>query len=256
MLPLRGPASGKDIDLSRVAAALEAGAVHDALALNLKQQSDALYAGYLGQATRFSLTGFLALTALLLIALRSPLRVARVLAPLLLAVLAVAAALVLSGVQLTILHLVGLLLIVAVGSNYALFFDRQANSGDRSSEALTLASLVIANAGTVMGFGLLAFSQVPVLVALGTTVAPAGLRAAIRGDTGDVNAIARAASRMATRFPRRRARRHGAHANDLAAGCLSRRAGFSGGRFPGSCAGAAFAGGLELRRSGIALPGR
>jgi predicted exporter len=177
MLPLRGPASGKDIDLSRVAAALEAGAVHEALALNLKQQSDALYAGYLGQAIRFSLTGLLALTALLLIALRSPPRVARVLAPLLLAVLTVAAALALSGVQLTILHLVGLLLIVAVGSNYALFFDRQANSGDRSSEALTLASLVIANAGTVMGFGLLAFSQVPVLVALGATVAPGAVLA-------------------------------------------------------------------------------
>jgi predicted exporter len=177
MLPLRGPVSGKDIDLSRVAAALEAGAVHDALALNLKQQSDALYAGYLGQAIRFSLTGLLALTALLLIALRSPRRVLRVLAPLLLAVLTVAAALALGGVQLTILHLVGLLLIVAVGSNYALFFDRQTNSGERSSEALTLASLVIANAGTVMGFGLLAFSQVPVLVALGTTVAPGAVLA-------------------------------------------------------------------------------
>jgi predicted exporter len=177
MLPLRGPASGQDIDLSRVAAALEAGAVHEALALNLKQQSDALYAGYLGQAIRFSLTGLLALTALLLIALRSLLRVARVLAPLLLAVLTVAATLAVSGVQLTILHLVGLLLIVAVGSNYALFFDRQANWGDRGSEALTLASLVIANAGTVMGFGLLAFSQVPVLVALGTTVAPGAVLA-------------------------------------------------------------------------------
>jgi predicted exporter len=70
-----------------------------------------------------------------------------------------------------------LLLIVAVGSNYALFFDRQANSGDRSSEGLTLASLVIANAGTVMGFGLLAFSQVPVLVALGATVAPGAVLA-------------------------------------------------------------------------------
>jgi predicted exporter len=32
--------------------------------------------------------------------------------------------------------------------------------------------LVIANASTVIGFGLLSFSQVPVLVALGTTVAP------------------------------------------------------------------------------------
>ena len=41
-----------------------------------------------------------------------------------------------------------------------------------ASESLTLASLVIANASTVIGFGLLSFSQVPVLVALGTTVAP------------------------------------------------------------------------------------
>ena len=111
-------------------------------------------------------------TVLLLIALRSPLRVARVLAPLVLAVLTVAAGLALCGVQLTILHLVGMLLIVAVGSNYALFFDRQANSHEAGSEALTLASLVIANASTVIGFGLLSFSQVPVLVALGTTVAP------------------------------------------------------------------------------------
>jgi predicted exporter len=172
LLPLRGPASGREIDLARVAAALAAGDVHEALALNLKQQSDALYAGYLNQAIRFSLLGFLALTALLLIALRSALRVARVLAPLVLSVLTVAASLAVGGVQLTILHLVGLLLIVAVGSNYALFFDRQANSEDRGSEALTLASLVIANAGTVTGFGLLAFSQVAVLVALGTTVAP------------------------------------------------------------------------------------
>ena len=106
------------------------------------------------------------------IALRSPLRVAKVLAPLALAVLCVAAGLVVSGVQLTILHLVGMLLIVAVGSNYALFFDRQTRVHDAGSDSLTLASLAIANSSTVIGFGLLSFSQVPVLVALGTTVAP------------------------------------------------------------------------------------
>jgi predicted exporter len=114
----------------------------------------------------------LALTALLLIALRSPWRTARVLAPLLLAVLTVAAGLAVAGVHLTILHLVGMLLIVAIGSNYALFFDRQAHAQEGGSEALTLASLLIANASTVIGFGLLSFSQVPVLVSLGTTVAP------------------------------------------------------------------------------------
>jgi predicted exporter len=86
---------------------------------------------------------------------------------LVLAVLTVAACLVLMGQQLTLLHLIGMLLIVAVGSNYALFFDREAGS-----VPLTLASLVIANAATVLGFGVLGFSSVPILAALGSTVAP------------------------------------------------------------------------------------
>lgn len=172
LLPLRSAKPGSEVDLSQVVAALQRGHVDAARVLDLKQESDALYDDYLGEAIHFSLAGFLALTVLLMIALRSPLRVARVLAPLVLAVLAVAAALAIAGVQLTILHLVGMLLIVAVGSNYALFFDRQANSEEAGDAALTLAALVIANASTVIGFGLLSFSQVPVLVALGTTVAP------------------------------------------------------------------------------------
>jgi predicted exporter len=171
LLPLRSAAPGQAIDMARVVAALNDGKVDEARVLDLKQESDALYAEYLSEAIRYSLGGFLALTVLLLIALRSARRVTRVLVPLVMAVLTVAAGLAVCGVHLTILHLVGMLLIVAVGSNYALFFDRQAHAaGD--GEALTLASLLIANASTVIGFGLLSFSQIPVLVALGTTVAP------------------------------------------------------------------------------------
>ncbi len=172
LLPLRGAAAGATIDLKRVFAALQEGHVDGARVLDLKQESDALYGTYLSEAIHYSLGGFLALTLMLLIALRSPLRVARVLAPLVLAVLAVAAGLAVAGVHLSILHLVGMLLIVAVGSNYALFFDRQAHAQEAGEESLTLASLIIANTSTVIGFGLLSFSQVPVLVALGTTVAP------------------------------------------------------------------------------------
>jgi predicted exporter len=192
LLPLRSAAAGGQIDMARVLAALKDAKVDDAQVLDLKQESDSLYASYLSEAIRFSLAGFLALTVLLLIALRSPLRVARVLAPLVLAVLSVAAGLAIAGVHLTILHLVGMLLIVAVGSNYALFFDRQAHAQAGGSEALTLASLVIANASTVIGFGLLSFSQVPVLVALGTTVAPGAflalLFAAIGAPAGNAHA--------------------------------------------------------------------
>jgi predicted exporter len=176
---VRGIETDAPIDTARVAAALRQARLDGAQVIDLKQESDSLYAGYLTEAIRLSLAGGLAIIALLLVALRSPMRVARVLAPLLLAVLTVAAALALCGVQLTILHLVGMLLIVAVGSNYALFFDRQAHRHEADGEALTLASLVIANAGTVIGFGLLSFSQVPVLVALGATVAPGAFLALV-----------------------------------------------------------------------------
>jgi predicted exporter len=179
LLPLHAAAAAQAVDMAAVTAALRAANADDAQVLDLKQQSDTLYAGYLREAIHLSLAGILAIIVLLLIALRSPLRVARVLTPLLLAVLAVAAGLAFCGVQLTILHLVGMLLIVAVGSNYALFFDRQARMHEAGSESLTLASLVIANASTVIGFGLLSFSQVPVLVALGTTVAPGAFLALV-----------------------------------------------------------------------------
>ena len=172
LLPLRSATTGGSIELAQVQAALNSGGVGNARVLDLKRESDALYGSYLSEAIRYSLAGFLTLTILLLIALRSARRVARVLAPLALAVLTVAAGLAVAGVHLSILHLVGMLLIFAVGSNYALFFDRQTHSEEAGNLSLTLASLLIANASTVIGFGLLSFSQVPVLVALGTTVAP------------------------------------------------------------------------------------
>jgi predicted exporter len=172
LLPLHTVAGAEAIDTGRIKAALQSAPLVEAQVLDLKEESDSLYASYLTEAIHLSLAGMLAIFVLLVIALRSPLRVVRILAPLVLAVLTVAAGLALCGVKLTILHLVGMLLIVAVGSNYALFFDRQAAVHQTGSEPLTLASLVIANASTVIGFGLLSFSQVPVLVALGTTVAP------------------------------------------------------------------------------------
>ena len=171
LLPLHaGPA--QSIDTARVAEALQSARLPQVRVLDLKQESDALYAGYLSEAIHLSLAGVLAIVLLLSVTLRSALRTVKVLAPLALAVLTVAAGLALCGVQLTILHLVGMLLIVAVGSNYALFFDRQARVHEAGGESLTLASLAIANTSTVIGFGLLSFSQVPVLVALGATVAP------------------------------------------------------------------------------------
>jgi predicted exporter len=180
LLPLRANVTGAhagDLDMTRVRAALSSNPAGTVLALNMKQETDALYGSYLREAVRLSLAGLGAIVLLLSLALRSAVRVARVIAPLALAVLAVSAGLIVSGIQLTILHLIGLLLIVAVGSNYALFFDRRAAERANAELPLTLASLLIANASTVIGFGVLAFARVPVLSALGTTVAPGALLA-------------------------------------------------------------------------------
>ena len=109
--------------------------------------------------------------------------------PLVLAVLLSLGALAALGLQLGILHLVGLLLVVAVGSNYALFFDmlREAGLGDEGrrddSSDDTLASLLLANLTTVASFGLLAFSSIPVLSAIGVVVAPGALLALVLAAT-------------------------------------------------------------------------
>jgi predicted exporter len=122
------------------------------------------------------LAGLAAIVVLLGVALRSPARVLRVLLPLVIAVLCAAAFVAARGIQLSLLHLVGMLLVVAVGSNYALFFDHGAGVMPPPPIApVTIAALVIANLATVIGFGLLSFSGVPVLEALGMTVAPGAM---------------------------------------------------------------------------------
>ena len=172
LLPLRPPPQGS-IDAARVQAALQGSG---AQLLNLGSATTGLYDGYLRTAASLSLAGIGAIAVLLLVTLRSAARTARVLAPLLAAVLVVVAGLLLAGVQLTLLHLVGLMLIVAVGSNYALFFNRAADA-DGGVEPSTLASLLFANLTTVAGFGPLLLSGVPVLQAMGATVAPGALLA-------------------------------------------------------------------------------
>ena len=167
LLPLTAPEGGS-IDADPIRAALNA--MPDVLFVDMKAESDRLYSGYLHEAIVLSLGGLVAIVALLLAVFRSPMRVLRVIAPLAAAVITVTAGLSLFGQQMIILHLVGLLLVAAVGSNYALFFDRP----DPRTPILprTLASMLFASLTTVAGFGLLAFSDVSLLQALGVTVAP------------------------------------------------------------------------------------
>jgi predicted exporter len=143
--------------------------------VDVKGESNRLYEGYLREAVLLSLAGLAAILGLLFGVTRSAGRVFRIAAPLVVAVTVVIAGLVLADQQLSILHLVGMLLVAAVGSNYALFFDRGAAEGGLSPRVL--ASLPLAAGTTVAGFGILAFSSVPVLSAIGSTVGPGAILA-------------------------------------------------------------------------------
>ena len=134
-----------------------------------------LYQRYLGQAQTQALLGALAVVALIALTLRSARRVMAVCQPLALAVLLTMGLLAALDVPLGILHLVGLLLVVAVGSNYALFFDLLRRQGQADPD--TLASLLLANLTTVLSFGLIALSGIPALSAVGRVVALGALLA-------------------------------------------------------------------------------
>ncbi|WCE93637.1 MMPL family transporter [Acidithiobacillus ferriphilus] len=170
LLPIIAPSSGK-IDSKAVQAAMMHHHIDDAIFVDISGATNTLYSGYIRNALKLSLAGVLGIIILLLAVFRSVIRVVRIMLPLIAAVLVVVAAFVVMGVELNIMNLIGLMLIVAVGSNYALFFDRGGQM-NREGSSRTLLSLVVANMATVIGFAPLAFSGVPVLQAIGATVAP------------------------------------------------------------------------------------
>lgn len=185
MLPLRAPSAApaslksafnaSSLDAAPIRTAVEHADVPGALFVDMKAEADRLYVNYVREDLRLSLAGFAAIALLLLVALRSPQRTLRALAPLVAAVLVVTAGFAVARVPLTILHLVGMLLIVAVGSNYALFFNQRT----QAIAPQTLVSLLVANLATVAGFGLLAFSRVPMLETFGLTVGPGAMLALV-----------------------------------------------------------------------------
>ena len=169
LLPLRGVA-----DSGRLKAGIAASGQGGVLLLDLKGNSDRLYQSYRRQAFLLALLGALAIVALLFLSFRSPRRVYAVTAPLAAAVIVTVALLAATGSKLSIFNLVGLLLVVGVGSNYALFFERRASGAEASAlqhRERIIVSLVLANLCTVIGFGVLTFSRIPVLHGIGMTVA-------------------------------------------------------------------------------------
>jgi predicted exporter len=136
--------------------------------IDLKKASTGLFAGFRSGVLR-AIAIAAALMALLLALQR--LRASRIawLAATVGASLAVTTtlAVVLHG-QLTIVHLIALLLVFGLGLDYALFFSRTESPGERRD---TLHSVTACTASTALAFGILGGSSIPFLHFIGTTTA-------------------------------------------------------------------------------------
>jgi predicted exporter len=137
--------------------------------LDLKRASESLLQNYRREALLLAALGSGVIALLLTLYFRSPKISLAVLAPLAFAVIVTVAIMVAGGARLSIFNLFGLLLVVAVGSNYCLFFQRGGLAGEQGERTVT--SLLMANVCTVIGFGILGLSHIPVLYGIGGTVA-------------------------------------------------------------------------------------
>ncbi|MDP9132610.1 MAG: MMPL family transporter, partial [Nitrospirota bacterium] len=136
--------------------------------LDLKAEAGRLVNGYRNQSLRLTALGVLAMTAVLWWGLRDVRLVGRVLLPPFIAVLFVMTLFTLLGERLSLFHVVSLLLVLGVGLNYALFFNRP--FADEDEQRRTWLSLTVCILATLAAFGALAFSRTPVLHAIGLTV--------------------------------------------------------------------------------------
>ena len=137
--------------------------------LDLKQASEDLVS-----RQRERMLWCLAVSGVLLVivvwvALRDMSRVRRVVAPMALTTLVIVALLHATGVSLSLFHLIALVLAAGLGLDYALFFERAAE--DPAEQRRTLHAVIVCSMSTFLVFALLALSTLPVLRAIGITVA-------------------------------------------------------------------------------------
>ncbi|KRG63606.1 membrane protein [Stenotrophomonas humi] len=155
--------------LRDVAAVAATARTHGAELLDLKHASESLVADYRGRVLSALLVAVLLLSLTVWATLRSPRRVARVLLPMALTTLLVLAVLRGAGVELNLFHLIGLILAAGLGLDYGLFFE---HAGDSQADQLrTLHGLLVCSVMTLLVFSLLGLSSIPVLRAIGSTVA-------------------------------------------------------------------------------------
>jgi predicted exporter len=96
--------------------------------------------------------------------------------------------------QLTVIHLVALLLVLGLGLDYALFLSRPESVAERGC---TNQAVLACAMSTTLAFGVLATSSIPVLKFLGLTVATGSVSSYLLALAGSRSAIKRASSPVA-----------------------------------------------------------
>ncbi len=164
-------------DVRDPAALATAFADGEAMYVDTRAEANAVVTGYTDRAWRWLAGGAGAAVAAMLLVLRDPWRVARVVGAVAAALLVAVALLTGAGARLSLIHVVALQFVAGIGLDYALFFAR--TQIDEEERARTLRTLVTCNAMTMLTFGLLASCQTPLLRDLGATVATGALAAMI-----------------------------------------------------------------------------
>ncbi|MEO9079805.1 MAG: MMPL family transporter [Rhodanobacter sp.] len=136
--------------------------------LDLKAASESLVAAYRTRILQALLIASLLLVLTISFALRSARRAWHVLAPMTLATFLVLAVERLAGIEISLFHLVALILAGGLGLHYALFFER--DTGDPAEQRRTLHATIVCVLSALLVFGMLAWATIPVLRAIGLTV--------------------------------------------------------------------------------------
>jgi predicted exporter len=153
------------------AAALEAlssGHGDSVRVLDLKGAAESLVVSYRTRILQALLAATVLLVLTISLALRSLRRAWHVLAPMTLATFLVLAVERVAGIEISLFHLVALILAGGLGLHYALFFER--DTGDPAEQRRTLHATLVCVLSALLVFGMLAWATIPVLRAIGLTV--------------------------------------------------------------------------------------
>jgi len=139
--------------------------------LDLKTQSEEMLAGYRYEALLWFFSGLFLILGVLFISSKKTSALIPLALPFSGAVILTIASLLLMGYSLSIFHLVTLLLVVGLGIDYSIFTFFSQNNFEKMKQTseVSQVSVIICMVSTIIMFGALGLSDLPVLRAIGLT---------------------------------------------------------------------------------------